>query len=769
MLLSENLIMKTLLRISLLALIVLNSFGLIKNLPRVQAAPLSDQSVLTLADIGISDVILHGPYELKQLRFNLSPNWSLQGGMEFRLYISAFTSLDNKPANESNNLSGALLDVSFNGELQQSIPLVNGKDILYTIPIKSSSLVSKRNDGSLEISFFLDASYDCVNELQHTTVLVSSSSQLMVEYADVDLQMDLRRLPWPIYQPGSNLNVGKDKEVEPSALVIVSADASDGELQAALTAMGAFGRMTSQKLPMALVISNELKQNMLETHDLIFVGTPKSLLLLDGLSLPLPIENSHFGSSRIEMDDGVLQMIPSPWNRSKSLLLLGGNTETGVIKAAQALSAGNVLQTGNTAAYSVVSQVNPVSFSSAPGVDSMPLSSPDFTLADLGFKTYTANQVGINWFSFEFIIPPGQIPTEKPYFDLNFTNSDLIDLDRSGFVVYLNGALVASESFSEETSSDISVKRIGLPFSSLLPGRNRIDIAASLFPHNVCNSFFSFEGLWFTIFPESVLHLPLKDVALDATALQDLRAYPYPFLNDPSLSTTTFVLPSSDPSTWSVAGDVAYNLGSMATGAVIFFDAVFDRDLANEALKERNLIVIGLPNELPLLANMGQSMPAQFENGSNVAIFRDQQTIYRFDSDKELGYLELFASPWSSNRSVVTILGTTLGGLKTAGEVLTDSKARAQLRGNFITVDGEQVLVVNTRTGFGTTRLFTALGSDVLMEQTPVPVPELSQSELPATPSSYNRTLILFGLIGVAVLMVAIMVIAVVTRRFGKS
>jgi cellulose synthase operon protein B len=754
--------MKTYLRIWLFVLMMIELFGSHTNVAPVRAAPLVNQAIFTLADVTNSEILLHGPYDSRQIRFNLAPTWLLQGGTELRLVISTYSSVEDVSSNEeTNNINGALLNVSFNGELQQSLPLVNGKDILYSIPIRPSSLTSPRKDGSLEISFFLDASYDCDVDFQHTTVVISASSQIMVEYTDAAVKMDLSRLPWPIYQPAAIVNQAMDEELEqPSALVVVSDNASIGELHAALVVMGAFGRMTNQKLPMLLVTSSELTGAMRENNDLIFVGRPDSLSLLKQLLLPLPIEDSHFASSGMQGDDGVLQMTASPWATTKTLLVVGGNTDAGVIKAAQALSSGNVLQTGSTSTYSVVAQVNPISISSALTTDATPLSSPDFTLADLGYQSYTTNQIGVNWISYEYIIPPGQIPTEKPYLDLNFSNSALVDVDRSGLVVYLNGTLVGSSRFSEETS-DITVERVNLPASSLLPGRNKIDLAVNLLPQNVCDSFSSFQNLWFTVYPESILHLPLIGATGDSNNLQDLHSYPFPFLNDPSLSTTTFVLPRQDASAWSVAGDVAYNLGGLATGGVVSFDAVFDGDLSDEARVVRDLIVIGLPKELSILADASQAMPAHFESNSNIAILENQLVIYRIDSQKDLGYLEFFVSPWNPSLSVLAILGTTPQGVKIAGEALLSSQTRNQLRGNFATVDGEQVLAVDTRTGLGTGRLPSFLGSDVVVEQASVP----NQSQEPSTLPSNNKTTILYALAGIVFLIVVVIAGALITRK----
>jgi hypothetical protein len=715
--------------------------------------PARVDTVLTFKDLGSPEIVMRGPYGTGNVRFNVPAHWILQDGAQLQLTISSFVAGDQAKESPNDGFLGAMLDVYFNGELQQSLPLKSGTDINYNVPIRASDLQSPRKDGSLEISFFLNASIDCDYAFHQTTVLVSSNSALFMPYEEGPLKLDLRRLPWPMYQPELQMQV----DATPG-IVVVPVNASTDEMQAALVAMATFGRMTNGKFPLRLVVANQLTEELRGSSNLILVGNSSRMPILQQLELPIPVQDSRFSDSQVQSDDGLLQMTVSPWATAKSILVVSGNSDIGVVKAAQALSTGN-LQTGLRSSYSVIASVMPISLNTASPSGSALANSADVSLSDLGYGPETVIGIGVNWFSYEFVIPVGQQPSEKPYIDIDFSSSALVDPARSGFIAYINGELIGSARFTDETSS-VSTARVDIPSSLLKAGRNRFEVSANLIPRDVC-SIGSFSGLWMSIFPESNLHMPLKPAAADNLVAEDLDLYPYPFVNDPSLATTMFVLPSKDSASWNIAGDIAYDIGKRATGAVLAFDVAYNDSTSETINKEYNLILIGTPQDFPLIYEMKDNLPAYYEDGSNIAVVKDQQVVYRISSDKDLGYLQLFSPPWDDKLAVLAVLGTSSKGVGYAEHALIDPEMRGRLKGNFATVDGDQTIVVNTRTGIGTGLLEPNLGSAVSIEQ-PTQQPILPDGAV--DPASAQKA-ILPALIAVLVLMVIVIVIAIWLRR----
>jgi cellulose synthase operon protein B len=735
---------------------LLISFHLVPMHVYADSSYQQESNIFTLSDLGVeADIVLKGPFESETIRFDLPPNWVLQDGAEINLEISAYFASSDPEQIEAltNNFAGALLDIYFNEGLQKSVPLVNSENVSYRIPISVKDLASTREDGSYSITLALDAAIDCDYEFHKTTIVVKNSSFLILPHSEVSLDMDLRRLPWPLYQERSNSVF--------STLVVLPDTPSSDEIQSGMIIMGAFGRMTSGRLPMSMVSYSDLTDDLLGQSDLIFVGKPGAFPTLSELDLSFDIVNGNFSSPDILDDDGLLEIVTSPWNDSKSILLVSGKSDVGVVKAAQALSTGNV-QTGLTSAYAVVAQVNPIALSD----ELTQPTSPEIPFSSLGYPAVTLDSLGPNYFTYEFTVPSGQAPLENPFVEFRFSNSALVDPVRSDFAVFLNDVVVGSIQLSEGTSSFTTAK-IDLPSSLLRFGVNRLDLVVTLIPRDEC-SVLAFSGLWATIFSDSYIHLPLTRIADSALLFQDLKSYPYPFASDSSFSNTTIVVPENSASAWFVAGKVAYDLGARVDGSLISFETAFDGDVSDLA-KNGNLIVIGEPRELQLLQEMKDAMPAYFEENSNIAVLETQQVIYRVSEEKSIGYLEIFTSPWSPESFVLGVFGTNLDGLEYAFSAISNFRIRETLSGDFSTYDGGiRAIVIDTRTGIGLGRLEAGLGAENVELQPATSAPASNTAEDSSVGNS--RPLIMYGIIAVIAVMIVVVVIMLqFSRKKNRS
>lgn len=727
------------------------------NPPKAVAAPATDQASITFSDLGLdTDIILRGPYDSNGLRFSLPAAWVLLDGVELELEVSTFISGETGTnLNPDNNFLGALLEVYFNNRLQQIIPLEKGDKVLYRIPIRASDLDSPFTGGWYDISFFLDAAIDCDFDFYQTTVIIGPSSKAHLSYTEIPPSLSLHQLPWPIYQQRANI-------IEP-VIAVVPTSPTEDELQASLIVLGSFGRMTSGDLPVSMVTADQVTEEIRNKNNMIFIGKPSAFSLLKDMKLPIPVDTDSFSSPEVIDGDGVLEIFPSPWNSSKAILLVSGTTDEGVVKAAQALSTRN-LQTGTLKTYSVIAKVNPNINSGVTTTNGFFIASPDIELADLGLPIQTISGVGTNYVTYEFSIPQGLMPSESPYLELVHSSSVLVDPERSNIEVYLNNVLVGSVKLDSENST-LTTSKVDLPKSAFTSGLNVIEIVVNLIPLDECAVVsISESGLWMTVYPESKLHVPLVPVeTVPSVALGDLNAYPLPFAGDSTYSTTAFVLPEQSIFAWSIAGSVAYDLGASTSSSILAFEAYYDSQFT-EDVRIENLIIIGEPKKLKIVSGLKSALPAYFEENSNIAILESQQVIYRISDEKSLGYLELFASPWSEKGAILGIFGTTDNGLKFAGDALLKPNMRETLVGNFVTIDSEKTIVVDTLTGLGVGRVGPELGSEVVSRETPEAVPPALVMDNEAAQSA-RRQLIFYGIAGIVVLMVVVAIVALVFRK----
>lgn len=655
--------------------------------PTPTATGIGAGAVIRFDMLGQSDALLRGPYGTMNIRFGLPANWAFEEGGSLQLIVTANLITDAPQTVADGQFIGSTLNVTFNNDAVATIPLLAGSNVTYDIPVPLTALDSPFDDGRHELTLFLDAGNDCTDTTRHTSIVISSSSHFTIPYAEQAPILDLTHLPRPIFQRDSIFPV--------NAVLVVPDAPTAQEMQAALTVATSFGRMSGGEMDISLVPQSGLTQEMRTDSQLIFVGKPATLPLLQGVPMPSPVQSNAFSAPGMQQDDGVLQLALSPWNTGRAMLVVGGNSDAGVIKAAQALSNEQIQTIGDHNLALIANVVPP----STPNQGNALLPQETRSFTELGYSTLTMNGVGRTESFLRFTLPPGFVAAGDTYLDLMFNHSGLLDFARSGLTVFMNGNLIGSVLLSQETATT-TTQRIKIPLSSLSTNNNELRFQVDLAPLSQC-SFLDSSNLWLTILPESVLNLPLRPATAGTVALRDLSSFPYPFTSEPTLSSLAFVLSKDDPSTWDTAARIAAQLGRQAAGALFNLAVAYDGEVPDDIRENRNLIVIGLPANLQLLSEINDSLPAPFEEGTNIAVLQGQQVAYRFPAESDLGFLELLSSPWNSERVILAVVGSSPNGVRLSGDALTNTILRSRLKGNFVLVNGESLSVADTRTGLG--------------------------------------------------------------------
>lgn len=708
-----------------------------------EAAPAAGaEETVSFGLLGFNNTVLEGPYDAFRVRFGTPGTWDLKSGAELVLKVSgSYTREGQLVAAVEGEPIGASLDVTFNGKLLTTLSLEAGVDRIYRVTIPDVALKSPRADGRHDLLLFLNAGIDCDFEYHRTVAMVSAESYFLLPHNLVQPPVDLTILPRPVYQQGSFL--------PGMATIVVPDQATPAELRAGLITAASLGRMSGGNLPLAMVTSGQLTPEMQSSSDLFFVGKPAGLPALSVATLPGPVSGGKFAAPNAQPEDGVVQIASSPFGKDRVVVVVGGNTDDAVMKAAQALSTGNV-QTSGLPTLSLVASVEPRK------PPEMILA--DRTLGDMGYEAQEATGIGIHDLYIRFYIPPGQIVKETPYLDLVFNHSALLNYSRSGMLVIVNGQTVGSARFSDDTTQ-IKTLRINVPQSVLQPGDNVLDLQVELLGLDVCSSP-NVNGLWTKVYPESMLHIPLSPAEVIFAPVHDLSAYPRPFTSDPNLSNLAFVIQPGNPTALNAAGQIAADLGRRMSGSLFELQAAFADNVPAEIREGYNLVVIGMPSKTPILSEMADALPASFEG--DVATLAAQQVNYRLPSGISLGHIQLANSPWNQRNTILTVTGTTDEGLGWAGNGLIDPIIRGKLNGNFALINGTQVLTADTRLGFIDGRL---IGQP---EPTAQPAPQLTPMPVPATAPATQKSWILPAVGVLGALIVIVLIAAIGTAARGK-
>ncbi len=701
--------------------------------PFVETISVEAGDEISFTELGLEETTLHGPYDDLVVRFGTPPDWQVTSGASIQLDLAFYYDTQTVNANVNSNIIGevfgGLLQVVYNGVTQTTILLDERGDQSVSVPITPGARIADRDDGQHELRLNLISDESCLYGLD-VIVVVKPTSRFNLPHTNTTVSSDLSLLPRPIYQSGL---------VVPSQATIVIPDQpNNSELQAAFSVVSGLGRMSDEELLYSLVPAGQLPVELRDSTHLIFVGKPAAFSELGNISFP--VSPTEYTSPEGSSEDGIVQMAVSPWNSAKVAVVVSGDSDQGVVKAAKAFSSGFLLgiEQPNLAR---VADVNPTYLTT--------VAAANRTFAELGYPTDTVEYLGVVSREIEFFIPPGQIPEGDSYVDFFYAHSTLLSYERSGIVVELNREPVGSAAFKDETAQDGNL-RVKLPGELLRPGRNRLRMTFNLFPEDICAPFFT-ANLWFTLSGDSLLHLPLITMPMEANQfLVDLDFYPQFFSLGPSTDSLAFVVPQNDINAWRTASQIAFNIGddtewTMAEPLVYFADNV-----PAEIRQNHDLIIVGRPSAQPILTELTGVLPAPFESGSDVAIIEDLQVTYRLPSGTDIGYLELVQSPWNANKKIMTVLGSSDVGVQWAGAALTTPELRGDLAGDLALISGDQIVAIDTTLSAGSAAEIAAIAPDTNVE---IPIPE-------STYVAERPQWVLPAIAGVAVLMIIIILVA---------
>jgi len=640
-----------------------------------QEEVVSDQ--FTFLELGQSEMSLRGPRDSRTFTFGLPADWKLNGGGELELLMTVSF---NQPVAADPNVpvivSGGLLTVEFNDIVIGIFPLTQIGQVQERLSIPVEATQSTRADGRMKLDLILDSGLSCYLN-QQMTVVVHAGSNFTLPHDVVTPDTALVNFPRPLYQASI---------VQDSILFVVPDKPSSAELRGALTVAAGLGNLTNSNMLMDLATVSELTPTNVADYDLIFVGKANSMPLLSELTMPANVVSGKFKDSN--QDDGVIQMVNSPWNPANVVLLVGGNTDAGVVKAAQAISTG-VIRSGTVSNLSIVESVqsNPIN----------PTLAVFQTLADLGYDDIQLTGQGSNIATFRFYIPPGATVSADAYFELAYTHSALVDYDRSGILVTLNNRPIGSARFTDATAGNATNRvRVSIPPSTIIPGNNLLTVNVNLLPRDVCHDS-SFRELWAMVWSDSYLNLPLGIFPAEVASVLGLDTYPAPFSFDSTLGSSAFLLQKDNPDSWRAALQLAGSLGDRAGGALTTLGTFYADEIPESEKANYNMLIVGQPSKLSVMSELNGTLPAPFLDGGDIASQENLQVTFRVPPSSPVGYLQMTSSPWNPDKVVLTILGNSSAGIGWAGSALVEPVLRSELAGNFAVIEETQILTGDTR------------------------------------------------------------------------
>jgi hypothetical protein len=262
--------------------------------------------------------------------------------------------------------------------------------------------------------------------------------------------------------------------------------------------------------------------------------------------------------------------------------------------------------------------------------------------------------------------------------DLVYTASALLEDDRSGLTVTANDQEVAS--FRPVSDGTKQVFTFTIPTELVYQGSGfLLGFEGNLRTTDAtCESMFLPEQ-WLRILDDTTLTLaaiidetPPVLGNLSSTLLQDTVLDP---------TQVIFVLPDNPDSTaLTAAAQVAARLNKQVSSKVFEFETRTTGTLTNAELEDSHLIVVGLPDDQPLLSQVGEALPAPLTEDGFL-------TATGMAAPPEYGVVQILLSPWNIARRMMVVSAGNAQGLSMVGQAFASDEMFAQLDGRFTFVN----------------------------------------------------------------------------------
>lgn len=146
-----------------------------------------------------------------------------------------------------------------------------------------------------------------------------------------------------------------------------------------------------------------------------------------------------------------------------------------------------------------------------------------------------------------------------------------------------------------------------------------------------------------------------------------------------------FVLPDNlNGVALTTAAQIAARLGEQIGRNIVRFEVVMASNLTEQQMAESNLVVVGLPEDQPLIHQMAENLPAGLEENSFL-------TIDGSPAPPEQGIIQIFNAPWNDALKILLVSAGNEAGLQLAGQAFASSSAFQLLTGEFQFVENVEV------------------------------------------------------------------------------
>lgn len=667
--------------------------------------------IVTLADLGNSkDETLQGVTVTRSYWMRWPSSWTVMSGNAVTIVFSHAPAL----------ASYSSMAVDFNGVRIGSVILTpensDHGNARFAIP---NNVINVGGYNALTLQFYMGIHDNYCDDLENPGVwaTIHSATFFDLSYRPAVPIPDLSLYPFPLLNRS---------ELLVNQLTIVTPDKpSVAELNAVAVINAKLGQLnTTYGLNVDVIPESRMPTGAV-AGNIMYIGQADHLSVLTTKGLPF-VKNTgqkiafvSLDGASLDPDDGILWEDVSPSDPTAVRLIVTGQTENALAKAARGLANDGVypLLAGQMGIIKNVPQPSPVSGTIE----------PKMTFSDMGYPDETARGTVKQTISYTFPLSrEWQVDTEATL-DLHFAHSALLYPQGSTLSVSINGTPVNSVVLNTEnvqygkTTFRIPARLFGIGFNTITINT---DIQLPYDPQYqyYCDEDDHYNDAWVTVYSDSILNLPGGPTSL----VLDLKDYPFGFIGLPDLSDLAIVVPDAPGSetaqsiAWIVAG-----LGRYAQGQELSPKVISASNISNMDTSIYSQILIGMPSGNSAIYQLNAVLPLPFVNGLDTP--QSPEMIARIipaTGTDSVGYIQSALTDNNQPRLVVT--GNSAEGVLWAAKALNDQTLLSQLKDNLAVIQSPTLIYT------------TSINQNVVLDIPIVPTPTNSSGDfIPASTTTW--------------------------------
>lgn len=498
---------------------------------------------------------------------------------------------------------------------------------------------------------------------------ITNESTLNITFDEIGVRRSLEFFPRPLVQ---------DSFLPETLHFILPDEYTESDLAALATTASAIGRGTDGNVTINVITASQVTNNLPADTNAVVIGRPDNNQFIKNLydTEMLPTELSIDGSKILGLDDndaGVLQLIASPQNIKYSYLIVTGNSELGLMRAAQALSDPPIGMAGIVFVVTSDLALSPEN------------NEKEFTrsFSELGFEDRIVYGIGRSQNFVSFFVPRDREIQDDARIVLNYAHSAGMSYSHSAMNIYLNDIPIADAIIDER----IGEKQIEIPLKPahvLVGNQNTIRVETVIEQRLECAPYDP-RSVWMMVRESSALYLPYSKI----TSGENLPPIEHP-LNHLVMSPEILFSLGSEPTEKELdsIANLSFVLGrrllDIQTGYK--FNVDLDSEFEPDKHPEANLVLVGLPTKNDSIMRINEALPQPFVEGENALTPKQFMNKYRIQDDISIGVIQALPAPWNPFKLITVITGTTEEGFDWALDAAVDDGMNRFMAGDIVFV-----------------------------------------------------------------------------------